>query len=158
MLASDAYSPVFRQLSWLTADGLMQYAAAVFGMENEHDYKAEIHKEFPTWKQHSEMTSDHAYLVEGDFLQRRFRVQSTASGMTLMKAIQQEFYTPQSKGCQVRRETQSKFSLSCQEVRAVFSETKLEVVVDVKVPEDEAEMRAAKKNMQRVDLLGASKR
>jgi hypothetical protein len=42
--------------------------------------------------------------------------------------------------------------------RAVFSETKLEVVIDVKVPEDEAEMRAAKKNMQRVDLLGASKR
>lgn len=118
-----------------------------FGMEEAKDYVGQIHKEFSAWKQTSESW------VEGEFLQRRMRVQSKANGHKLLQAIQQEFYSPNGGGCQIRRESQSMTSLCCQEVRAVFNEARSEVVVDVPFPEDEENFKKAQGIMHKVEEL-----
>eukprot|EP00959_Pyramimonas_sp_CCMP1952_P178585 3732792-Pyramimonas_sp.AAC.1 len=56
--------------------------------EATSDYAGKMHKEFSAWKQTSESW------VEGEFLQRRLKVNSTANGNKLLKAIQQQFYSP----------------------------------------------------------------
>lgn len=118
-----------------------------FGMEEAKDYAGQIHKEFSAWKQ----TSDS--WVEGDFLQRKLRVQGSAQGQKLLEAIQQEFYSPNGGGCQIRRESQSLTSLCCQEVRAVFNARRKEVVVDVPYPEDDEHFHQAQEIMQKVEEL-----
>uniref|UniRef100_A0A7S0N1M6 Uncharacterized protein n=1 Tax=Pyramimonas obovata TaxID=1411642 RepID=A0A7S0N1M6_9CHLO len=118
------------------------------GMEDAKDnYFGQIHKEFSAWKQTSESW------VEGEFLQRRLKVHSKANGHKLLQAIQQEFYSPNGGGCQIRRETQSTTSLCCQEVRAMFNESRSEVVIDVPFPEDETNFKQAQSIMQKVEDL-----
>eukprot|EP00238_Polyblepharides_amylifera_P006288 CAMPEP_0196579060 /NCGR_PEP_ID=MMETSP1081-20130531/17036_1 /TAXON_ID=36882 /ORGANISM="Pyramimonas amylifera, Strain CCMP720" /LENGTH=136 /DNA_ID=CAMNT_0041898505 /DNA_START=296 /DNA_END=706 /DNA_ORIENTATION=+ len=115
----------------------------------ELKYAKILHSKYPHWKSNTCVTTG------GEYLQRRVEVGNSKEGRDLLQQAQLEFHEVNSKGCQLRRETQSTFSLCCEQVRAVFYEPRSEVVFEVPLPGNDEESNDVESLLERVELLTA---
>ncbi|KAK3243535.1 hypothetical protein CYMTET_41653 [Cymbomonas tetramitiformis] len=88
---------------------------------------------------------------EDSVMLRRVKVRSSGEGHAMLKRLQSELND--GKGCQLRRESQSLYSLCCQDVRASFYEQRKELRVEVHCHDVDYEPAQIEENMKRVDDL-----